>query len=83
MEIRMEHIPLEQESIVVLRLGAPVLIPEPFIVRPNLASQGKVAILSMSEWYVLHTVQIFRTLRTISQEAPVLVIPQLFVVWAW
>jgi len=77
----MEHIPLEQKSIVVLRLGAPVLIPEPFIVGPSLASQGKVAILSMSERYVLHTVQIFRTLRRISQEAPVLVIPQLLVVW--
>lgn len=46
MQIGMEHMPLEQKSVVVRRRVAPVLILEPLIVRPSLASQGKVPIRS-------------------------------------
>jgi len=71
----MKHIPLKEKSIVVLRCGAPILVLEPFIVGPSLTAQRKIPTLSMSEWYVLYCVQIVGTLRMISQEAPVLVIP--------
>jgi hypothetical protein len=73
MNIGVHHIPLKKER-VLERLLAPVIVPDPLEVLPNLAAEANVPVVSMVfQAYVLNRIPEVLPEGGVPQKAPVLV----------
>ena len=79
MEVAEQHVALQEHAVIVLRIVAPDRVVRVFVALAHLAAERQVSIAALVERDVLERVDRIGTQRRVTQNGPVLLVPQSFI----
>src|SRR5437762_1760253 len=74
MNVGVQHVALQKESVVVLWIRPPRRIAETFVPLPDLTAQRCIPVFAGAQWHVFQQIKVVGPLLRIFQVAPVLVV---------